>query len=264
MKNTYDSKKIKEDRNKVNDREDIIKGRNAVIEALKSENTTIEQIMIAKGEREGSINVILAIAREKNIVVKEVDRKKLDLLAEDRNHQGVVAKITPYKYCSIEDILSFAEKKGENPFIILLDEIEDPHNLGSIIRTAELCGAHGIIIPKRRNVGVTSTVYKTSAGAIEYMKIAKVNNLNAAIDRLKEKGIWIYGTDMDGEKYCYETDFKGPVALVIGNEGKGISKLTRNKCDFMIKIPMVGKINSLNASVAAGIIMYEVLKFRLD
>ena len=243
-------------------REDLILGRNAVIEALKSDRT-IECLYVSKGDLEGSIKVALGLAKDKGVVVKEADRRKLDTMCEGLNHQGIVAKVTPFKYCEVNDILEFAEKKEEKPFIIILDEIEDPHNLGSIIRTAELCGVHGIIIPKRRNVGVTSTVYKCSAGAIEHMKIAKVTNINATIDMLKEKGIWIYGADIEGKDYSYNTDFSGPCALIIGSEGKGISNLTLKKCDLLVKIPMVGKINSLNASVAGGIMMYEVLKGRI-
>lgn len=243
-------------------REDIIEGRNAVIEALRSDRT-IEQILIANGDISGSVNVILGLAKEKNVVVKYVDRRKLDQMSETGAHQGVVAQVTPYKYFEVEDILKYAEDKGENPFIVILDEIEDPHNFGSIIRTAETCGAHGIIIPKRRNVGVTPTVYKTSAGAIEYMKIAKVTNLNSTIDKLKEKGVWVYGADMAGEDFCFEANLSGPVALIIGSEGKGILKLTKEKCDALIKIPMVGKISSLNASVAGGILMYEILKQKI-
>jgi len=243
-------------------REDIIEGRNAVIEALKSDRT-IEQILVAQGDTQGSINVILGIAKDNGIVVKEVDRRKLDQMTETGAHQGVIAIVTPYKYFAVEDILKEAEVRGEKPFIVILDEIEDPHNLGSIIRTAEVCGVHGIIIPKRRNVGVTPTVYKSSAGAIEHMKLAKVTNINAAIDSLKEKGIWVYGADMDGENYCFDTDFTGGCALVVGSEGRGISKLTKEKCDVLVKIPMMGKITSLNASVAGGIMMYEVLKQKI-
>lgn len=243
-------------------REDLILGRNAVIEALKSDRT-IECLYVSKGDLEGSIKVALGLAKDKGVVIKEADRRKLDTMCEGLNHQGIVAKVTPFKYCEVNDILEVAEKKEEKPFIVILDEIEDPHNLGSIIRTAELCGVHGIIIPKRRNVGVTSTVYKCSAGAIEHMKIAKVTNINATIDMLKEKGVWIYGADIEGKDYSYNTDFSGPCALIIGSEGKGISNLTLKKCDLLVKIPMVGKINSLNASVAGGIMMYEVLKGRL-
>ncbi|WP_032123650.1 23S rRNA (guanosine(2251)-2'-O)-methyltransferase RlmB [Clostridium amazonitimonense] len=259
-----ESKVYSDNKNKDSkEREDLIEGRNAVIEVLKSERT-IEQLWVAKGEREGSINSILSLAKEKSIVIKEVDRQKLNSISQTGNHQGVIALITPYNYYSVEDILKNAEEKGEDPFIVILDEIEDPHNLGSIIRTAELCGAHGIIIPKRRNVGVTATVYKTSAGAAEHMKVAKVTNINSTIEKLKEKGIWIYGADMEGDQYSHNVDFKGAVALVIGSEGKGISKLTREKCDVIVSIPMAGKLNSLNASVAAGILMYEVLKSRFE
>ncbi|MBX7280564.1 23S rRNA (guanosine(2251)-2'-O)-methyltransferase RlmB [Clostridium chauvoei] len=244
-------------------REDLIVGRNAVMEVLKSDRT-IECLYIAKGDVEGSIKAIINLAREKSIVIKEVDRKKLDSMSEGANHQGTIALVTPFKYCEVVDILKIAKEKNEDPFIIILDEIEDPHNLGSIIRTAELCGAHGIIIPKRRNVGITSTVYKCSVGAIEHMNIAKVTNINAIIDELKEEGVWVYGADIEGTEYSYEVNFNGPCAIVIGSEGRGISKLTLKKCDKLVKIPMIGKINSLNASVAGGIMMYEVLKGRLS
>ncbi|WP_194192669.1 23S rRNA (guanosine(2251)-2'-O)-methyltransferase RlmB [Clostridium chrysemydis] len=243
-------------------REDILIGRNAAMEAVKG-NKTIEALYIAKGHREGSINVIIGLAKEKKIVIKEVDKKKLDSMSEGAVHQGIIAKITPYKYCAVKDIIEVAKNKGEDPFIIILDELEDPHNLGSIIRTAETCGVHGIIIPKRRNVGVTPTVYKSSVGAVNHVKIAKVTNINSTIDELKEEGIWVYGADIEGTEYSYEVNFNGPCALVIGSEGRGISKLTLKKCDKLVKIPMIGKINSLNASVAGGIMMYEVLKGRL-
>ena len=243
-------------------REDLIEGRNAVIEALKSDRT-IEQILVAKGDTEGSINVVLGLAKEKGIVVKEVDRKKLDQMSDFGAHQGVLAIVTPYNYYEVEEILQYAKEKGEKPFIIVLDEIEDPHNFGAIIRTAEICGVHGIIITKRRNVGVTPTVYKTSAGAVEYMRIAKVTNINVALDNLKAAGIWIYGADSTGGNYCFNEKLDSAIALVIGSEGKGISKLTKEKCDVLVKIPMVGQITSLNASVAAGIIMYEVLKQKI-
>lgn len=258
MKN--ENKKFKDE---VEFREDLIEGRNAVIEALKSNNATIEQIFVADGNTSGSINVILAMAKEKHIVVKQVDRKKLDKISQTRSHQGVIAQITPYKYCDVEDILNYAKERKEFPFIIILDEIEDPHNFGSIIRTAEICGAHGIIIPKRRNVGVTPVVYKSSAGAVQYMKICKVTNLNTTIEKLKKDGIWVYGADMSGENYCFDVDFKGPAALIIGSEGRGIAKLTKEKCDALVKIPMAGKVSSLNASVAGGILMYEILKQRI-
>ncbi|MDY6011455.1 23S rRNA (guanosine(2251)-2'-O)-methyltransferase RlmB [Clostridium sp.] len=243
-------------------REDLIIGRNAAMEALKS-NKTIEALYVTNGPKEGSINAIINLAKDKKIVIKEVDKKKLDLMAAGNVHQGVIARITPYEYFEVKDILEDAKQKNEAPFIIILDELEDPHNLGSIVRTAETCGVHGIIIPKRRNVGVTPTVYKSSAGAIEHVKIAKVTNINNTIDELKEEGVWVYGADIEGKEYSYEVDFSGPCALIIGSEGRGISKLTLKKCDKLVKIPMVGKINSLNASVAGGIMMYEVLKGRL-
>lgn len=270
MKNKTDVVKYKNKSKQMNlkneseSREDLIEGRNAVIEALKSDNSkTIEQIFIAEGSISGSSKVIMAIAREKNIVVKKVDRKKLDKISETGAHQGVIAQVTPYNYYEVDDVLEYAKKKGEPPFIIILDEIEDPHNFGSIIRTAEICGVHGIIIPKRRNVGITPTVYKSSAGAIEYMRICKVTNLNNTIEKLKEKNIWVYGADMSGQSYCFDIDFSGAVALVIGSEGRGISKLIKEKCDMLVKIPMLGNIASLNASVAGGILMYEILKQKI-
>lgn len=248
--------------NQIEEREDTVIGRNAVIEALKGERT-IETLYIANNKLEGSINTIVSLAKEKRIIIKEVDRRKLDSMCDGAVHQGVIAKVTPFKYSEVSDILELAQERGETPFIVILDEVEDPHNLGSIARTAELFGVHGIIIPKRRSASVSSTVYKSSVGAIEHVKVAKVTNLNATIEELKEKGIWIYGADIRAEEYSYEVDFSGPCAIIIGNEGRGISKLTVQKCDKLIKIPMVGKINSLNASVAGGIMMYEVLKGRL-
>ncbi|CAB1261513.1 23S rRNA (guanosine(2251)-2'-O)-methyltransferase RlmB [Clostridium sp. MT-14] len=270
MKNKFNVKKYKDISKKANlndksnFREDLIEGRNAVIEALKSDNgKTIEQIFIAEGSISGSSKVIIAMAKEKNIVVKRVDRRKLDKISETGAHQGVIAQVTPYKYCEAEDILEYAKKKGEPPFIIVLDEIEDPHNFGSIIRTAEICGVHGIIVSKRRNVGITPAVYKSSAGAVEYMKICKVTNLNNIIEKLKKRNIWVYGADMNGQSYCFDVDFNGAVALVIGSEGRGISKSIKEKCDMLVKIPMYGNIASLNASVAGGILMYEILKQRV-
>lgn len=248
--------------NEDKEREDIVIGRNAVIEALKGDRT-IETLYISNNKLEGSINTIVSLSKEKNILIKEVDKRKLDSMCEGETHQGVIAKVTPYKYSEVSDILELAEARGEHPFIVILDEIEDPHNLGSIVRTAELFGVHGIIIPKRRSASVSTTVYKSSVGAIEHVKIAKVTNLNSTIEELKQKGIWVYGADIRAEEYSYQVDFSGPCAVIIGNEGRGISKLTVQKCDKLIKIPMVGKINSLNASVAGGIIMYEVLKGRL-
>ncbi|WP_431603157.1 23S rRNA (guanosine(2251)-2'-O)-methyltransferase RlmB [Clostridium beijerinckii] len=249
-------------RSDIEEREDIVIGRNAVIEALKGDRT-IETLYISNSKLEGSIKTIVSLAKENRILMKEVDKRKLDSMCGGEVHQGVIAKVTPYKYSEVSDILNLAEKRGEAPFIVILDEIEDPHNLGSIVRTAELFGVHGIILPKRRSASVSTTVYKSSVGAIEHVKIAKVTNLNSTIEELKEKGVWVYGADIRAEEYSYQVDFGGPCAVIIGNEGRGISKLTVEKCDKLIKIPMVGKINSLNASVAGGIIMYEVLKGRL-
>ena len=243
------------------EREDIVIGRNAVMEALKGDRT-IEAIYVSNNKLEGSINAIMGMAKEQKILIKEVDKRKLDSMCDGETHQGVIAKVTPFKYSEVSDIFELAEQKGEAPFIVILDEVEDPHNLGSIARTAELFGVHGIIIPKRRSASVTATVYKSSVGAIEHVKVAKVNNINSTIEELKEKGVWIYGADIRAEEYSHEVDYSGPCALVIGNEGRGMSKLTVQKCDKLIKIPMVGKINSLNASVAGGIMMYEVLKGR--
>lgn len=260
--NDYKKAKSIDKDDELQEREDIIIGRNAVIETLKGDRT-IETLYISNNKLEGSIKTIVGIAKEKKILIKEVDKKKLDSMCDGETHQGVIAKITPYRYSEVSDILSLAKERGEAPFIVILDEIEDPHNLGSIVRTAELCGVHGIIIPKRRSASVSTTVYKSSVGAIEHIKIAKVTNINAVIEELKQEGIWVYGADIRATEYSYQVDFSGPCAIIIGNEGRGISKLTVQKCDKLIKIPMVGKINSLNASVAGGIIMYEVLKGRL-
>jgi len=240
---------------------DQVEGRNSVLELLES-NRDINKIFIAKGEKHGSINKILSIAKEKRIVIVEADRQKLNQMSESNNHQGVIAIVPPYDYCEVEDILDYANSKNEKPFIFILDGIEDPHNLGSIIRTAETAGVHGIIIPKRRACGVNSTVTKVAAGAVEHMKIARVNNINDTIKYLKENDVWICGTDMDANKYYYEEDFKGAIAIIIGSEGFGMSRLVKENCDFLVKIPMKGKITSLNASVSAAIVMYEVVKQR--
>ena len=207
----------------------------------------------------GSINEIIAKAKEARIVTVEVEKSKLDFMTKE-NHQGVIAIVPPFDYCEVEDILDFAKQKDESPFVLILDGIEDPHNLGAIIRTAETAGVHGIIIPKRRSAAVNSTVTKVSAGATTYMKVARVNNLNDAIRRLKEEGLWIIGTDGDAHNYYYEQDLTGPVGIVIGSEGFGMSDLVKKNADILVKIPMKGKITSLNASVAAGIVMYEVVK----
>lgn len=241
---------------------DIIAGRNPVTEALRS-GRAIESLLIAKGELNGSVRVIAAKAKAMQIPVKETDRRKLDMMCGGAVHQGVVALAAIKEYSSVEDIFALAESRNEPPFIIVLDEIEDAHNLGAIIRTAECAGAHGVIIPKRRSAGLSYAVGKTSAGAYEYMPVARVTNIASTLDELKEKGLWIYGADMDGSVYA-ENNLKGAAALVIGSEGKGIGKLVREKCDVILSLPMRGKINSLNASVAAGILMYEFTRQRMD
>lgn len=240
---------------------DKVEGRNAVIELLNS-NRDINKIYIQNGEKHGSINKIISIAKEKKIIINKVDKIKMDAISETKRHQGVIAIVAPYNYSAVDDIIEYAHSKNEEPFILILDGIEDVHNLGSIIRTAETAGVHGIIIPKRRAASVNATVAKTSAGAIEYMKIARVNNLNDTIKKLKEEGLWIIGTEMNAKTKYYNQDLKGPIAIVIGNEGTGISSLVKKNCDILINIPMKGKINSLNASVSTGIILYEALKQR--
>ncbi len=240
---------------------DQVEGRNAVLELLES-GRDINKILVANGEKHGSIHKILAIAKERKIIVTEIEKNKLNQIAQTPNNQGVIAIVPPYDYCEVEDILDEAKRKNEKPFILILDGIEDPHNLGSIIRTAETAGVHGIIIPKRRAASVNSTVSKVSAGAVEYMKIARVNNINETIRYLKEKDIWICGTDMDTNTIYTNQDYKMPIAIVIGSEGFGMSRLVKENCDFLVKIPMKGKITSLNASVSAGIIMYEVVRKR--
>ena len=240
---------------------DIIAGRNPVSEAVNS-GRAIEHIIIARGELNGSIKVIVAKAKERKIPIKEVDRKKLDYMCGGAVHQGIAAVAAVKEYASVEDMFALAESRNEKPFIIVLDEIEDSHNLGAIIRTAECAGAHGIIISKRRAVGLNYTVGKASAGAYEYMPVARVTNIPVVLDELKEKGCWIYGADMNGAVYA-ENDLKGACALVIGSEGKGLGRLVKEKCDVILSLPMCGKINSLNASVAAGILMYGFTRQRL-
>ena len=240
---------------------DQIEGRNSVIELLESDRD-INKILIAKGERHGSINKIISIAKQRKIVIAEVERQKLNAISKTDNHQGVIAIVPPFNYSSVDDILNEAKQKKEDSFILILDGIEDPHNLGSIIRTAETAGVHGVIIPKRRAASVNATVSKVSSGAVEHVKIARVNNLNKTIKYLKEQGLWICGTDGEAKTYYYNQDLKGPIAIVIGSEGFGMSKLVKENCDFLVKIPMKGKITSLNASVSAGIVTYEVVKQR--
>lgn len=235
---------------------DLLIGRNAVTEALKSDRE-IDTLILMRNNNNPALSRLASMAKEKGAVVKEVDSKKLDFMCGGANHQGVAAYVAAHEYASVEDIFAYADEKGEAPFIVVCDEIEDPHNLGAIIRTAECAGVHGVIIPKRRSASLNFTVGKTSAGALEYMRVARVSNLASTIDELKEKGCWVYGADMDGTDYK-KTDFSGAVVLVIGSEGKGIGKLIRQKCDAIVSLPMKGNINSLNASVAAGILMYEV------
>lgn len=240
---------------------DQVEGRNSVLELLES-GKDINKLYISDGEKHGSIHKIIALAKERKVVINKVDKYKLDKMSQTENHQGVIAIVPPYEYCDVDDILEQAKSKNEKAFILILDGIEDPHNLGSIIRTAETAGVHGIIIPKRRAAAVNSTVSKVSAGAVEHIKIARVNNINEAIKYLKENDIWVCGTDMNTNTYYYDQDYKMPVAIVIGSEGFGMSRLVKENCDFLVKIPMKGKITSLNASVSAGIVMYEVVKQR--
>lgn len=240
---------------------DLIIGRNAVSEALKSERA-IDTLLVVKGERNGSIGRIIAECKDKGIVIKEVDKKKLDFMCGQGNHQGVAAWAAVHEYAELEDIFALAEERGEEPFIIICDELEDPHNLGAIIRTAECTGAHGVIIPKRRNASLTWAVGKASAGAVEYVPVVRVGNLASTLEELKKRGLWVYCADMDGSNWC-QTDFSGGVALVVGSEGSGVSRLIKEKSDFVLSLPMRGKITSLNASVAASIVMYEVARQRL-
>lgn len=249
---------MKDNNNEV--KSDVISGRNPVSEAIRS-GRPIDKILVARGEKSGAVVGILAKAKERQIPVKEVDRVKLDYITGSSVHQGIAAFAAVKDYCTVEDIFEYAKEKDEPPFIIVLDEIEDPHNLGAIIRTAECAGVHGVIVPKRRSAGLSYTVGKASAGAVEYMRVARVTNIASTIDDLKQRGVWVYGADMDGQDYT-GCDLSGACAIVIGNEGKGISRLVRQKCDVIVSLPMKGKINSLNASVAAGILMYHAAKGR--
>ena len=242
--------------------EDQIEGRNSVLELLES-GKDINKIFVTRGEKHGSINKILAIARERKIIVVEKSQKQMEEMSQEENYQGVIAIVPPFEYVEVEDILAYANEKQEPPFVLILDGIEDPHNLGSIIRTAETAGVHGIIIPKRRADSVNRTLIKASAGAVEHMKIARVTNITDTIDQLKQAGLWICGTDINAEKYYYNQDLTGPLGIVIGNEGKGISEKVKKNCDFSVKIPMKGKIQSLNAAVSTGIIVYEAVKQRI-
>lgn len=239
---------------------DLIFGRNSVAEALKSDRP-LDCIMVAKGEHGGSVPKLIADAKKAGLAIKEVDRKKLDYMCGHANHQGIIALGAVKHYCTVDDIFNTAAERGEEPFIIICDEIEDPHNLGAIIRTAEAAGAHGVIVPKRRSAPLSFTVAKTSAGAVEFMNVARVTNLVQTIDELKERGVWVFCADMDGEPF-YNSNLKGSVALVVGSEGNGVGRLVKQKCDVCLSMPMKGKINSLNASVAAGILMYEISRQR--
>ncbi|GBG56020.1 23S rRNA (guanosine(2251)-2'-O)-methyltransferase RlmB [Sporomusaceae bacterium FL31] len=240
---------------------EIIVGRNSVMEALKS-GRSINKVLIAKGERQGSVREIIGFAKSNGLIVQEVEMNKLDELAAGMRHQGIAALAAPVDYVEIEDILAKATEKGEAPFIVLLDELEDPHNLGAILRTADAAGVHGVLIPKRRSCPLSATVAKTSAGAVEYVPVARIGNVAQTLKDLKKAGLWVVGADMDGDKEFYQADLTGPMVVVVGSEGKGLGRLTKEHCDFLVRIPMRGKINSLNASVACSLLLYESLKQR--
>ena len=239
----------------------IIEGRNAVIEALRA-GTAVDKVYIAKGETDATLGHIASTARGKGIVVVEADRRKLDAMSVTHSHQGVIAVAAVREYASVSDILQSARDKGEAPLVVVCDELSDPHNLGAVIRTAEAAGAHGVIIPKRRSAGLTAIVAKTSAGAVSYLPVARVTNLTALLRELKEEGLWVFGTAADGSTSLYQADLKGPAAIVIGSEGNGMSRLVREQCDFLVSIPMRGQVNSLNASAAAAVVLYEAVRQR--
>ena len=243
-----------------NSNNNIICGRNPVLEALRS-GREIDRLFVAHGTGGGSVTAIIAKCRAKGILIKEISPQKLDYYCGGANHQGVAVMFASQEYATVDDMFALAETRGEKPFLIICDEIEDPHNLGAIIRTAEATGVHGVIIPERRSASLNATVAKAACGALEYVPVARVTNIANTINALKERGVWVFGADMDGNDYT-KTDFDTPCALVIGNEGKGIGALTAKKCDAILSLPMLGKINSLNASVAAGILMYEVVRSR--
>lgn len=243
--------------------EDVLIGRNAVIEAIRS-GRGINKLLIADGDKEGSVKEVISLAKEQGIVIQFVERSKIEGIAGGLRHQGVLAYVAPVAYSDLEMILQAAETKGEAPFLLLLDELEDPHNLGALLRTADATGVHGVLIPKRRSVPLTATVAKTSAGAVEYVPVARIGNIAQTLRKLKDKGFWVAGADMDGSQNYYEADLTGPLVLVVGSEGHGMSRLTKEQCDFIVKMPMVGKINSLNASVAGSILMYESMRQRLQ
>ena len=239
----------------------VIEGRNAVIEALRA-GTAIDKIYLMKGEADSTLGHIASTARGKGIVVVEADRRKLDAMSVTHSHQGVIAVAAVREYASVSDILQSARDKGEAPLVVVCDELSDPHNLGAVIRTAEAAGAHGVIIPKRRSAGLTAIVAKTSAGAVSYLPVARVANLTALLRELKEEGLWVFGTAADGSTSLYQADLKGPAAIVIGSEGNGMSRLVREQCDFLVSIPMRGQVNSLNASAAAAVVLYEAVRQR--
>ena len=241
----------------------IIEGRNAVIEALRA-GVAIDKIFLLKGERDAALGHIAAAAREKGIVVADADRRKLDGMSRTHSHQGVIAQAAVREYASVDDILVIARERGEAPLIVVCDELSDPHNLGAVIRTADAAGAHGVIIPKRRSAGLTAVVAKTSAGAVAHVPVARVPNLPALLKELKEEGIWVFGTAAQGTTSLYQADLKGPAAIVIGSEGEGMGRLVAESCDFTVSIPMFGKINSLNASAAAAVLLYEAVRQRLS
>ena len=239
--------------------EDIIAGRNAVAEALRA-GRAIDSVLLAKGDRAGSISALAAQCRRKGLLVKEVDSRKLDALCGP-NHQGIAALAACKETVTLDELFAAAEAKGEPPFFVVCDELEDPHNLRAILRTAETAGVHGVVIPKRRSAGLTSAVYKASAGAVEYVPVARVSNITDALREMKKRGVWVYGLDMDGETWC-SVDMKGAAAVVVGSEGRGISRLVKEQCDFIVSLPMRGHITSLNASVACGIVLYEAARQR--
>jgi 23S rRNA (guanosine2251-2'-O)-methyltransferase len=241
--------------------EEFVAGRNSVAEVLKS-GRSINKILVAKGERHGAIKEIIGQARSQGLVVQEVDPAKLDQITEGMRHQGVVAMVAPVAYAELEDILGKAQESGEQPFIVLLDELEDPHNVGAILRTSDATGVHGVLLPKRRSSPLTATVAKTSAGAVEYVPVARIGNISQTLKKLKKQGLWVVGADMDGDKNYYEADLTGPIVVVVGSEGQGMGRLTKEECDFVVRIPMKGKITSLNASVACSLLLYEVLRQR--
>lgn len=239
----------------------VIEGRNAVIEAFRA-GKTVDKLFVLEHCKEGSMNTVLREAKKHDTIINYVKKERLDQMSETGKHQGVIAYIAAFEYATVDDILKKAEDKGEPPFVVILDDIEDPHNLGAIIRTANLAGAHGIIIPKHRAAGLTATAVKASAGAVSYTPVAKVTNISKTIEELKDKGLWFVCADMGGTT-MYDLDLKGPIGLVVGNEGKGVSRLVKEKCDFIASVPMFGDIDSLNASVATGVLAYEIVRQRM-